>query len=633
MALNVPTILLGLNPAQQEAVTHWGTPLLILAGAGSGKTRVLVHRTAWLIQEKGFSPEELLLLTFTNKASREMKHRVQSILPQGRAPYTGTFHSFCAQVMRKSGHALGLAPNFTIYDASDQIDALKIAVANLGVEKYIKPQAAHSVISQAKNELVSPLEYMEHARGDFQKNIARVYLEYQRILKNNEAVDFDDLLILTVKLFKNDTGTLTRYRNRFKYILVDEWQDTNKAQYEIIKMLVSRDHNLTVVGDAAQSIYAWRGADYRNINYLERDFPNLNTINLEQNYRSTQTILDAAYGVISHNISHPILKLWTEKEKGEKIKLYQARSEIDEAEFVVNEVKNLKQSLGLQYDDMAILYRTNAQSRVLEEALLHSGTPYILYGGTRFYDRREIKDVLAYLRVIANPKDSVSERRIEKLGKTRLNRYKVWIESEIVLENNNVYIGGNDGSTLELLDQILHVTKYLDLYDIKNEEDAMRLENVKELRSVATEFPNPYDFLEQVALVETIQNNKANLSGNNENGEAVTLMTAHSAKGLEYRVVFVVGLEEGLFPHSRSLMDLEEIEEERRLAYVAITRAMDRLYITYARRRLIFGQSGSSAPSRFLAEIPENLFDNLFSNQKPTFISHKKDNNFDDFEW
>ncbi len=632
MAQELSPILLGLNPAQQEAVTHWGSPLLILAGAGSGKTRVLTHRTAWLVQEKGLSAGDLLLLTFTNKAAREMKHRVQSLMPQGAAPYAGTFHSFCALVLRKSGGALGLAPTFVIYDASDQLDALKIAIANLGLEKSIKPQAAHAVISQAKNEVISALEYLEYARGDFQKNISKIYLEYQRILRNNDALDFDDLLVLTVKLFKTEAEILNRYRNRFQYVMVDEWQDTNKAQYEIIKMLVSRDRHLTVVGDAAQSIYAWRGADYRNLNYLKRDFPDLTTINLEQNYRSTQNILDAAYGVISHNKNHPILQLWTEKEKGEKIKLYQARSELDEAEFVVDEIQELKNK-GYQYDDMAILYRTNAQSRVLEEALLHQGVPYVLFGGTRFYDRREIKDVIAYLRLAVNPKDSVSERRIEKLGKTRFNKFKNWLDSEIKLENNQIYIEEKEATTLDLLDKVLSVTGYLDLYDAENEEDAMRLENVKELRSVATEFPNPYDFLEQVALVETIQNTKGRPLGNTDSANAVTLMTAHSAKGLEFRVVFIAGMEEGLFPHSRSLMDAEELEEERRLAYVGITRAMEKLYLTFARRRLIFGQSGSSAPSRFLAEIPEKLFDNLFSSQKPTFNLPEKKQDFDDFDW
>jgi DNA helicase II / ATP-dependent DNA helicase PcrA len=632
MAKDISPILLGLNPQQQEAVTHWGSPLLILAGAGSGKTRVLTHRTAWLIGAKGFAAGDLLLLTFTNKAAREMKHRVQSLLPRGDTPYAGTFHSFCAQVMRKSGNVLGLAPTFVIYDAGDQLDALKIAIANLGLEKSVKPAAAHAVISQAKNEIISPLEYMEYARGDFQKNIAKVYLEYQKILRNNEALDFDDLLVLTVKLFKTEPEVLNRYRNRFQYVMVDEWQDTNKAQYEIIKMLVARDRHLTVVGDAAQSIYAWRGADYRNINYLKKDFPDLATINLEQNYRSTQTILDAAYGVISHNKNHPILELWTEKEKGDKIKLYQARSEIDEADFVLKQIKELK-SQGYQYDDVAVLYRTNAQSRVLEEAFLHHGIPYVLFGGTRFYDRREIKDVIAYLRLAVNPKDSVSEKRIEKLGKTRFNKYKIWLENDVKLANNQILISDKETVTLDLLDKILSVTGYLDLYDAENEEDAMRLENVKELRSVATEFPNPYDFLEQVALVETIQNTKGRPLGNADTGNAVTLMTTHSAKGLEFRSVFIVGMEEGLFPHSRALMDAEELEEERRLAYVGITRAMEKLCLTFARRRLIYGQSGSSAPSRFLAEIPEKLFDNIFSDQKPSFNNFKKSDDFDDFDW
>lgn len=604
----VSAILAGLNPNQQEAVVHWGSPLMILAGAGSGKTRVLTHRAAWLIEEKGLLPENILMLTFTNKAAGEMRERVLKLL-QGYSshhPFAGTFHSFCARVLRISGKYLDIPPDFVIYDTGDQQEALKETISKLGLEKSVKPQLAAVSISQAKNELVNPLEYASFVRSSSQKQIAQVYLEYQKLLKKNGALDFDDLLAKVVRLLKKEKDVLNKYRNRFVHILVDEWQDTNKAQYEITKLLVHRDRNLTVVGDASQSIYAWRGADHRNIAYLKRDFPDLTVINLEQNYRSTQTILDAAYEVISKNRTHPVLRLWTENPKGERLKLYQARSELDEASFVVNEVQNLV-AKGLEFSDFAVLYRTNAQSRVLEEAFLHQGIPYILVGGVRFYERKEIKDVLSYLRLLANPKDSVSVKRAEKLGKKRFENFKEIAKSANIEKH----------STLELLDSILQKTGYLDLYDADKEEDIARLENIKELRSVATEFPKLHDFLEQVALVETIQNTKGALSLNNStnNGSAVTLMTAHAAKGLEFKAVFIVGLEEGLFPHSRSLMDAEELEEERRLAYVGMTRAKEKLYLSFASRRLIFGQRGSSVPSRFLGEIPEHLLESTLSHQ------------------
>lgn len=637
------SILTGLNPAQQEAVTHWGHPVLILAGAGSGKTKALTHRAAWIVSEKGFLPSQILMLTFTNKAAGEMKERVKNLVTQSlnnsitALPWAGTFHSFCARVLRKSGRHINLAPSFVIFDDGDQLDLLKSVINNMGLVKILKPQVARALISEAKNEMVGPLEYAEYTRGDLQKNVARVYLEYQKALKRNDALDFDDLLLETVRLLKKEGEVLNQYRNQFQYILVDEWQDTNKAQYEITKLLTQRDRNLTVVGDASQSVYRWRGADYRNIMYLKRDFPELATINLEQNYRSTQNILDAAFGVISRNKTHPVLKLWTDNAKGERIKLYQASSEIDEANYVVTQVKKLTGELGnpenpinqlpsqlITCGDIAILYRTNAQSRVLEEALLHEGIPYVLFGGTRFYERREIKDVLAYLRVVVNPKDEISRKRAGKLGLGRMKK----------LQTVRM---GSQMTTLDLLDQILQTTGYLELYDQHDEEDLARLENVKELRSVATEFPNPYEFLEQVTLVETTQTGKSRSLPATRylpKSGAVTLMTAHSAKGLEFTVVFIVGLEEGLFPHSRALMDNEELEEERRLAYVGITRAREKLFLTYARRRLIFGQSGSSLPSRFLSEIPEKLLENSFQNPQATsFLKDELKNYLEDYDF
>lgn len=588
-----PSILLDLNPDQQEAVTHWGSPLLILAGAGSGKTKTLTHRAAHLAGKRGISPENIIMLTFTNKAGGEMRERIQRILG-GKAPWAGTFHSFCARLLRIDGQNINISPSFVIYDTHDQEDAVKDVLKRLDLK--ISPRSALTGISQAKNELINELEYGSFARDPWQKKMASVFLEYQRLLKKNQALDFDDLLLETVRLLRNKE-VLRKYQNKFKYVLVDEWQDTNKAQYEIVKLLCSRDKGLTVVGDASQSIYSWRGANYRNINYLKDDFPNLTIINLEQNYRSTQNILDAAFGVINKNKSHPILELWTSNGKGELLKLYQARSELQEASFIIEQIKSL-QDLGVDLSEIAILYRTNAQSRVLEEALLHAGIPYNLVGAVRFYERKEIKDVIAYLRLIVNPQDSVSRKRAEKVGKTRLKKLDELIGRELLSH-----------TTLELLDKVLAVTGYLELYDLNNEEDIARLENIKELRSVAAEFPVISEFLEQVALVETVQNSKGVSKTRSSGG--VTLMTVHAAKGLEFKAVFLVGLEEGLFPHSRALMDNEELEEERRLAYVAITRAKEKLYLTLASRRLIFGQRGTSVPSRFIQEIPEHLIENL----------------------
>lgn len=590
------SILTDLNSNQQEAVAFWGTPLLVLAGAGSGKTRVLTYRVAWLIKEKGISPENILLQTFTNKAAAEMRERVVDLV--GVEPgFAGTFHSFCAKVLRKYGYAINIPPGFVIYDTSDSLDLLKQVIETLGFGKSFKPSSVLGIISSAKNELIGPLQYAELASGEWQKKIALAYIEYQRQLKECAALDFDDLLFTTVNLLKQP-GVIDSLRLNIQYVLVDEWQDTNRAQYEIVKSIVGSRGNLTVVGDASQSVYSWRGANYRNISYLKNDFPDITVINLEQNYRSTQVILDAAYGVINKNTSHPILKLWTNNSIGEKIKLYTARSEMDEASFIASEIKNLI-SKGHSYLDIAILYRINAQSRAMEEAFLHEGIPYVLVGGVRFYDRREVKDVLSYLKILTNPKDLVSIKRAENLGKRRYVKFQEFREKNFDSQN----------TTIVILDALLSATNYLDLYDKDDEENIGRLENVKELRSVASEFPSLIEFLEQVALAEATQTSKGKLVGEELKG-AVSLMTAHSAKGLEFPIVFIIGLEEGLFPHSRSFNSFEELEEERRLAYVGITRAKKLLYLTLASRRLLFGQSSTSLPSRFLNEIPESLLEN-----------------------
>ena len=578
----------GLNEAQKRAVTFGGGPLLILAGAGSGKTRVLTHRATWLI-ENGADPQEILLLTFTNKAAGEMLRRIRT------GVVGGTFHSFSAKILRRFAEEAGADPNFVIFDEGDQIDTVKQAMIAVGADpKAVKPGSVLAAISGAKNELISPAEYAGFARGSFSQTVARVYLAYQQLLKRYKALDFDDLLLEMVKLVKTNAEVRDKLQEKFKYILVDEYQDTNKAQYEITKTLAQKYQNLTVVGDFSQSIYSWRGADYRNMLALKSDFPDLIIMNLEQNYRSTQTILDAANKVISKNKNHPVLNLWTDKNGGEKITLFEAESEYDEASFVISQMKT-------DLTNYAVLYRTNAQSRVLEEALLHAGIPYSLFGGVRFYERKEIKDVLAYMRLVVNPDDGIAGKRAEKIGKTKLQRFKV---TEVQSNKN----------TLEILDEILKITQYLDQFNDMDEEDAARLENIKELRSVAQEYPNLPEFLENIALTEK-ESKRPHFAEGSVRGN-VTLMTLHSAKGLEFKTVFMVGIEEGLFPHSRSLFDAEQMEEERRLAYVGMTRAMDKLYLTYARRRLFFGTRSNNAVSRFLADIPENLID---ANQKIVF--------------
>lgn len=610
----------GLNKEQKEAVTYTKGPLLVLAGAGSGKTKVLTHRVAYFISQGLIQPENALLLTFTNKAANEMKERIVNLInkssnqPIKQLPLAATFHSFCAKVLRIEGENIGIPKNFVIYDDNDQKETVKdiMEELNLSTDQY-NPTSILNGISEAKNMMLSPAEYLNFVRSEWQEVAAKVYVEYEKRLKEAGALDFDDLLIKTVVLFstqggpasgrKNVPEILEKWQKRLTHIFVDEWQDTNKIQYVLTKLLVGNANNITAVGDASQSIYSWRGADYRNINYLMRDYPNIKIINLEQNYRSTANILDAANLVISKNTSHPILKLWTEKEKGGRIKLYAARNGFDEADFVVSEIETLvKYSAGkLGYKDIAILYRTNAQSRVLEEAFLHNGIPYMLVGGVKFYDRKEIKDVLAFIRYLTNPKDKVSKDRIEKIGIRRFEKLEAF-------RTENSDLSGL--TTLDVLDAVIQKTDYLALFQKESEENIARLENLKELRSVATEFPNITEFLENVALVELSQNSDKSLVTNIQSShDAVTLMTLHAAKGLEFPIVFIVGMEEGLFPHSRSLMDSAQMEEERRLAYVGITRAMTQLYLTYASSRLYFGERVSNPPSRFIMDIPENLLD------------------------
>lgn len=594
---NSNKLLSELNLQQKKAVTYDEGPLLVLAGAGSGKTRVLTYRVAYFISEGKVRPEEVLLLTFTNKASGEMKARVENLI--GMVPgFAGTFHSFCARVLRTDGKYIGVPPGFLIYDEGDQKEAIKEVLESFNMSKdSYNPSALLSEISDAKNQMLTPSQYAEFVQGDWQEAVFKVYSAYQKLLKEVGALDFDDLLLFTVDLFKKSPEILARWQTKLTHVFVDEWQDTNKIQYELTGLIVGKRKDITAVGDASQSIYSWRGADFRNINNLIRDYPNVMIINLEQNYRSTQNILSAANSVIVKNTSHPILKLWTENPTGEKIKLYGARNGLDEASFVINEISNLIQ-YGHSLKDFAVLYRTNAQSRVLEEAFLHSGIPYVLVGGVRFYDRKEIRDVLSYLRLLVNPKDSVSKKRIEKIGTRRLEKFKKFQEEAAALEET---------TTLDILDGVLEKTGYLELFQKETEENLARLENIKELRSVAAEFPNINEFLENVALVGAQEtNNKRRVNGEKQK-DAATLMTLHAAKGLEFPVVFIVGMEEGLFPHSRSLWDAGELEEERRLAYVGMTRAKKLLYLSYATRRLYFGEKISNPPSRFIIDIPESL--------------------------
>jgi len=597
-----------LNPDQKKAIIKTDGPTIILAGAGSGKTRVLVYKTAYLI-DKGVSPEKILLTTFTNKAANEMRERIYRLLGKQLHAHQvtiGTFHSLCARILRIDGKYIGIFRNFVIYDDQDQVEGVKQVMKILDIPiKDFKPSSILTTISQAKNQLITATEYLNYAKGYFLEAVARIYPVYQNLLSENGALDFDDLISKTIELFDKNSDILAKYQDKFKYILVDEYQDTNHAQYMLTKMLAGTESpNVCVVGDFSQSIYSWRGADFQNLSKFKEDFKNTQTFSLSQNYRSTQKILDAASSVISKNTSHPVLDLWTENPKGEDVTLYESRNEHDEGEFIINRILELKsKNPNFSYSDFAVLYRTNAQSRAIEEVFLHQGISYVLIGGTRFYERREIKDVLAYLRLISNPKDTVSYKRIEKLGKGRLNKFLEFSENFKELETETI-------PTLEILDKILERTDYLSLYDEKDEEDRTRLENIKELRSVAIEFPNIIEFLENVALVE--QEYMPDHPKNGEKKDATNLMTLHGAKGLEFPVVFMVGMEEGLFPHSRSLMDKNELEEERRLCYVGMTRAKEKLFLTYSRKRLFFGQRSSNIVSRFILELPQEvIFKNL----------------------
>ena len=644
------SLLTGLNKEQQQAVQHTEGPLLILAGAGSGKTKVLTVRIAHLLAQ-GVNPYEILAITFTNKAAKEMKSRVEGLVGDvANRIWLSTFHSFCAKFLRfELDNFLGYNSNFTIYDTSDSQAVIKAALKALNLDdKYYPVGAMIGAISDAKNKLLFASDFRKQARDFYHQKVADVYEYYERELRKNNALDFDDLLLVAVKLLQSNEAVLDKYSKRFRYVMIDEYQDTNHAQYLLAKLLASHWKNIAVVGDADQSIYAWRGADIQNILDFEKDYPNCTSIKLEQNYRSTKIILDAANAVIENNEGRPKKNLWTDKTEGAKIQHFTAQSEHEEAAFIGDTIAKKHDIHGVPYGDMAILYRTNAQSRVLEEALIKRALPYTMVGGTKFYDRKEIKDVLAYLRVLYNPFDDLSLLRIinvpkRSIGATtvaklqdyaRANGTSLFMtltqlhlvdtikgKTKEKLEEFGILIFTlvaemEDKTVLDILESILDRTGYLaQLEESTDPQDQARAENIGELLSVAKDFQdtNPTgtveDFLEQVALVNDVDSFEQEES-------KVTLMTLHAAKGLEFPIVFLGGLEEGLFPHSRTLMNPEEIEEERRLAYVGITRAEKELYISNATTRTVFGRTSSYLPSRFIDEIPEELVDGLRAKRK-----------------
>ncbi|WP_145028205.1 DNA helicase PcrA [Paenibacillus sp. Y412MC10] len=632
-----------LNPQQRQAVEATDGPLLIMAGAGSGKTRVLTHRIAYLIATRKAPPWGILAITFTNKAAREMQDRVAKLVGnEGRDIWVSTFHSMCVRILRRDIERIGFTSNFSILDSTDQLSVIRNCMKDLNLDtKKFEPKAIQSVISTAKNELVTPAQYEQKAGDYFEGLVAKVYTMYQKRLKANNSLDFDDLIMATIQLFKEVPEVLDFYQKKFQYIHVDEYQDTNRAQYMLCRMLADSHHRICVVGDSDQSIYRWRGADISNILNFEEDYPEARTILLEQNYRSTSTILNAANEVIGQNTGRKPKKLWTDKGEGAKIKVYRADSEHDEGYFVTSEIsKNVNQ--GKSYQDHAILYRTNAQSRVIEEILIKSDIPYQIVGGIKFYDRKEIKDMLAYLRLLSNPDDDISLTRIINVPKRSIGDTTVAKLAAAAAERgvsifrvlefvDDLGFAGRTRNALvefydmisalhqmveylsvtELTEKILEMSQYrVDLQRENTLESRSRLENIDEFLSVTMEFEKNNEdkslvaFLTDLALIADIDSMN---DSEEDRSDAVVLMTMHSAKGLEFPVVFIIGMEEGVFPHSRAFQDNEELEEERRLAYVGITRAEQQLFLSCAQMRTLFGRTTANPPSRFLDEIPEEL--------------------------
>ena len=659
--------LSGLNPAQYEAVTLPPGPVLVIAGAGSGKTRVLTHRLAYLVAELGASPFEILAITFTNKAAGEMRDRVAQLVgPVGHRMWVSTFHAACSRILRREASLLGYRSSFTIYDQADATRLTDWVRRDLNLDpKRFPGRQLHGQISALKNELILPAEYAAQAVGPAERRVAEVYTEYQRRLAEASAVDFDDLLVLTVRLFREYPEALFRYQQRFRHVLVDEFQDTNAAQWEIVRLLAEEHRSIMVVGDDAQSVYRFRGADFRNLLKFEDAFPDATIVVLDQNYRSTQRILEAANAVISNNASTRKKHLWTDKGPGEQIVRYQGDDEHDEAMFVVREVHRLVDSGDYRHGDIAVFYRTNAQSRVLEESLVRAGVPYRVFGGVKFYDRREIKDALAYLRALVNPDDEVSWKRVVNtprrgVGDTSIAKLDAYAQGAGVTFReaasaaaaagvSGKALGGlrdlldlmaevetaADGGVGATLEAVLTRSGYLaELEAERSVESHGRLENLQELVGSARLFDDQVEsgdigglaaiggvgvgegasaagdrpdglarvqaFLEAISLV-------TDLDENDPESSSVTLMTLHSAKGLEFPVVFLIGLEDGVFPHVRSLGDPDELEEERRLCYVGLTRAEERLYLCHAWSRMMFGSTDYRPPSRFFDEIPVEL--------------------------
>ena len=628
-------LLAGLNPAQYDAVLHDGGPLLVVAGAGSGKTRVLTHRIAHLI-EGGLSPFEILAITFTNKAAGEMKHRVGGLVgPVAEKMWVSTFHSACVRILRRDVERLGFPGRFSIYDQADAVRLVGYVIRDLNLDpKRFPPRSVHGTISMAKNENVGPSQFTEQAEQIFQRKIGEVYVEYQKRLLQAGAMDFDDLLMRTAQLFREHPDVLASWRHRFGHVLVDEYQDTNPVQNDLVLQLAEEHRQVTVVGDSDQSVYAFRGADIRNILEFEEAFPDATVVVLEQNYRSTQSILDAANAVIARNVGRKPKELWTDKGSGDKIVRYHADDESDEAQFVANELAKLHDHDHMRWGDMAVFYRTNSMSRVIEEFLVRVGIPYKVVGGTRFYDRREIKDALAYLRAIVNPTDEVSVKRIintpkRGVGDSSIGKLDAWASAngesfdQAVLRFDEAGVGGRAATGIEkflvmtteirklqaepatIIEEALERSGYLaELQNERSVEAEGRLENLSELVGMAREYETVDDFLEQVSLV-------SDTDDIDEEESTVTLMTLHAAKGLEFPVVFLVGMEDGVFPHVRALGDPSELEEERRLAYVGITRAMQKLHLTSAWSRMMHGQTQYNPPSRFLDEIPSELINEI----------------------
>jgi DNA helicase-2/ATP-dependent DNA helicase PcrA len=660
---NSEPILSRLNPQQKKAVKHTEGPLLVFAGAGSGKTRVITNRIAYLISEKSVSPFNILAVTFTKKAAAEMQERVVKLLLEldsnsKEQPTIGTFHSIGAMMLRQNADEVGLTPSFSIYDSSDSENLIKELLKERNIDiKQIKPRSIANFISSAKNELISPEQFPMHYGGFIEDIVAEIYPDYQKQLRAQNSVDFGDLLYLPVRILNDNEKILEKYQERYRYIMIDEYQDTNTVQYKFARLLSNKYKNICVVGDDDQGIYAWRGADIKNIQSFEEDFGEVEVVKLERNYRSTKNVIEAAVSVIQQNNARVSKELWTAKGRGDDITVYQARDQIEEAEYVVDEINHL-QRRDVSLSNIAVLYRTNYQSRVIEEELLRNGLPYKLVGGFRFYDRQEIKDILSYLRYIVNLKDELSLSRVinvpsrkigpkslahlhkiarkvecslgelllaaflvihpEYQGQTNISKSLVakvrqYIEEmsrykSAYLTFGRIYVDAKGEDALEAIEIVLSQTRYIEDIDDGSEQAQYKKENIEELKNVANSYVEKYGkksldmFLQEIALIEQEQDKNQDGSGQN-----IHMMTLHSSKGLEFPYVFIIGMEEGLLPHSRAFTDEDELEEERRLCYVGITRAKEKLYLTFAERRQTREGYSDQIPSRFLGEIPQDI--------------------------